>query len=327
MIRQIGKYLVFCTLSIVLLYFSFNEIEWGSFMDKLKSANYNYLLLSIVAAAGAYYVRSLRWKLLLQTIDINASTATLFHSISFGYLGNLAFPRLGEVIRPGTLASLEKVKFGRVLGTIVVERFVDTVVLFFLLIVVIIMNIELFGHFFAYRIFYPFLEIHTTILLVLLLAIIPLLTLIYSLRHHIAKKIRFAKEIFMGIKTIIHLKSPLRFIFYTLCLWCFYWIMGWITFFCLSATSNLTLQDGLFVLVLGSFGLLAPTPGGIGAFHYIIPLGLTIYGINREEGLLYATLTHTGQMIFTLVIGIYSYIWVLIRKNKQRNLKALETFN
>ena len=35
-------------------------------------------------------------------------------------------------------------------------------------------------------------------------------------------------------------------------------------------TSDLTLNDGLFLLVLGGIGMLFPTPGGIGSYHYIV---------------------------------------------------------
>ncbi len=311
------RYIVFLIFGIILLYISFKEIEWVQFWNKLKTAKLYYLILSMVAALLAYYIRSLRWNLLLKPIGVETHSTTLFHSISFGYLCNLAFPRLGEIARPGTAAKLTNHNFSKLFGTIVVERLIDTITLFVLLLVVVVINFQLFGHFFVETIFFPFFKLHTTSTVILLSVIILLVGGVIYFRRVICKRIKFLQDFVNGMKSLLHLQSPFLFIFYTLLLWGVYWFMGWIVLFCLPATSVLTLTDGLFILILGSLGLLAPTQGGIGAYHFIISLGLTIFGISREDGLLYATLSHTSQVIFTLLVGLASYLWILL---KRRNI-------
>ena len=48
-------------------------------------------------------------------------------------------------------------------------------------------------------------------------------------------------------------------------------------FFCMQATSHLTISDGLFILVLGGIGMVIPTPGGIGSYHAIVMVGLFLF--------------------------------------------------
>ena len=58
------------------------------------------------------------------------------------YFANLAFPRLGEVVRCTTLAKYENFSFNKVLGTVIAERAVDILFLFIALILVLIMQGE-----------------------------------------------------------------------------------------------------------------------------------------------------------------------------------------
>jgi lipoprotein signal peptidase len=61
-------------------------------------------------------------------------------------------------------------------------------------------------------------------------------------------------------------------------------------------------------MVLGSFGIVAPTNGGLGAFHAITSIGmLAIYGISENDGLLYATLSHESQLLFIVALGLIAY--------------------
>ncbi len=38
----------------------------------------------------------------------------------------------------------------------------------------------------------------------------------------------------------------------------------------LNETSHLSFVDGLTILAIGSLGIVAPVPGGIGAYHFIV---------------------------------------------------------
>jgi len=105
--------------------------------------------------------------------------------------------------------------------------------------------------------------------------------------------------------------------------------MSWVVVYSIPETSHLTALDGLFLLVIGSLGMAAPVQGGIGAFHWIIYKGLTIYGISREKGLVYATLSHESQTLLVIILGAYSFLLVFLERKKEKgylfrqNLKLL----
>ena len=70
--------------------------------------------------------------------------------------------------------------------------------------------------------------------------------------------------------------------------------------FAIEATQVLKPFDGLFVMVIGGLGMVAPVQGGIGAYHLVVKIGLMILGISNDAALLFATVVHTCQTLMTL---------------------------
>lgn len=96
--------------------------------------------------------------------------------------------------------------------------------------------------------------------------------------------------------------------------------MTWVVIYSIPETSHLTALDGLFLLVIGSLGMSAPVQGGIGAFHWIIYKGLTLYGISREKGLVFATLSHESQTLLVVILGAYSFLMLFLEREKRKRL-------
>ena len=136
-------------------------------------------------------------------------------------------------------------------------------------------------------------------------------------------KIRgFVDGLLDGIKTIGKMKQKWLFLFYTFMIWLFYALMVYVPVFMLPETSNLDFVDALTILAIGSLGIVAPVPGGIGAYHFIVKAVLVeIYGIGGNAAGSFAALTHAGQTILNVLVGAlsYFYIGVLSRKEKALN--------
>jgi uncharacterized membrane protein YbhN (UPF0104 family) len=71
---------------------------------------------------------------------------------------------------------------------------------------------------------------------------------------------------FSGINTIFKLKQKGKFILYTLGIWICYYFAAYLGMFCLPETSDLLLQTDFFIVV-GTFGMIIPASGGIGAYN------------------------------------------------------------
>ena len=49
--------------------------------------------------------------------------------------------------------------------------------------------------------------------------------------------------------------------------------------------------------------MLAPIQGGIGPWHFMVAETLILYGIQREDGLIFALIAHTTTNLIYIVLG------------------------
>ena len=80
--------------------------------------------------------------------------------------------------------------------------------------------------------------------------------------------------------------------------------------------------DGLFIMVIGGLGMIAPVQGGIGAYHLVVKIGLMILGISADAALLFATVVHTCQTLMTLFVGSISLLMLFLSKRKAKSVSA-----
>ncbi|MBT8195245.1 MAG: flippase-like domain-containing protein, partial [Bacteroidia bacterium] len=120
-----------------------------------------------------------------------------------------------------------------------------------------------------------------------------------------------------GIKTVMNLKNTGAFIAHTLFIWVMYFVMTYVCFFALKSTAHLGAKEGLFTLVAGGLGMTAPVQGGIGAYHWIVSRGLTLFDIPLDDGVVFATLVHTSQTFLVVVLGLLSMVLLFIANRKK----------
>ena len=256
-----------------------------------------------------------------------------FHALMTGYLANYTLPRFGEVTRCATLNRTNKIPMDALIGTVIIERTIDVIILFSLVVIIFFAKIDFFGQFLKAQVFDPLHEkIYTTlnfssiIWIVIISGIIIMVIVFIQYRSRFSdfpfyqKTKKIIMGIFEGLKTVFRMKRRRVFIFYSVLLWFIYFLMTWVVVYSIPETSHLTALDGLFLLVIGSLGMSAPVQGGIGAFHWIISKGLTIYGISRKKGLVYATLSHESQTLLVVILGAYSFLLIFLERKKRKRL-------
>jgi uncharacterized membrane protein YbhN (UPF0104 family) len=122
------------------------------------------------------------------------------------------------------------------------------------------------------------------------------------------------------MKSIAHLPNKGRFFFYTFMIWILYLSMIMLPFYSFEETSMLNAIDGLTVLAIGSLGIVAPVPGGIGAYHFIVTeLFTRLFEIPAYAGAAYATASHAAQTLIIILAGTLSYFLLIIDKRKPLN--------
>lgn len=327
-LKQTIRLIVFLALAILLLWISFKDINITDLWSVLKTANYWWLLLSLLMTVIAFLIRARRWTLLIQPLGYTPGVMNAYHAVTTGYFANLIFPRLGEITKCAALADKEKIPFDKLVGTMLIERTIDMLTVLILLGITLVAGSTTAGSFLAENVAAPLSQKFSSsygseILFYLLIAspVVLVITLYFALRKKLSgrpffkKMYSFTDGIIDGLKSIALLKRKWEFIIQTVLLWLVYLFMTWFPLMCLDSTAGLGLKGAVFVGIIGSFGMAAPVQSGLGAFHWIVSRGLLFaYGIPLEEGLASATLLHESQMVIIAVFGAISFFFLFGRK-------------
>jgi uncharacterized protein (TIRG00374 family) len=328
---KILRFLLFLFIGIALLYFAFRGINVKKLWTVILNAKYIWIIASIAILTLSHFIRAYRWNLLIEALNYHPPLRNTFFSMMVGYLANYAFPRIGEITRCGVLAKTEKIPADKLFGTVIIERAVDVLTLIVFLVILITARFEFFTNFIKPQIFDPFSDFlssvfHKSAFIWIIILAIPVILLFLAFRYRARLKKRkfftrvkdIIKGIISGLKTVYTMKRGFEFIIASFLIWIFYWLMTYTAFFAFSSTTDLKLIDGLFVCVIGAFAFMVPVQGGIGAYHWIVSLGMMLYGLSKEEGLAFATITHGSQAVWTIILGTVSMvILILVRRNKK----------
>ncbi len=330
-IIAIVKYVLVLGIGIGMLWLAFKGVSLHETIHEIMKADFFWLSVSIFTSLVAFYSRALRWNMLIEPLGYKPSPKNTSAALLIGYLANLAVPRLGEVTRCGTLSNVEKIPFNSLLGTVIIERIIDVLCLLLLIILVAVLEFERLGNFLNDNIYTPLTAklsaIYNHPFITFTIAVVLIGIIYFLLRRNskaggLAAKISaLAKGVVGGIDTVRKLKNPLGFILHTILIWTMYFLMSYICFFALEATSGLSWKAGLFVLVVGGMGMSAPVQGGIGAYHLLVSQGLILYGVTPEHGITFATLMHTSQTVVVILLGGLSFLYLFLKKkNGEANI-------
>ena len=316
------QYLFFLIIALVLLYFAFRGIDLNDLMSQIKHADYRWVAFSLVFAVLALIFRAFRWRLLIEPLAKPPKLIDIFHAINIGYLANFVFPRIGEITRCGILNRTDHIPVGKLIGTVIVERIFDMLMCALLLCLILLLRFDVVGGFLMEHIMHPFMNRMPGMGgIVWLIAITALVILAFFVCYRIFRN-RLSKStvilkikdlmrgVVKGIQSTRQIRNLGLFIFLNLLIFATYLMQTYVMFFALESTSSLGLVDGLFVLVITSLALIIPVQGGIGAYHWIISMGLTIFGISREAGMVYATISHSVTAILFILLGAVGLIFV-----------------
>lgn len=331
--KNILKYITSLALAVLLLWASFREVEWKDFILGLKGCRWGFVLLSMSAGAFAFFLRALRWRRLILPIDDTITRTTAFNGINIGNISNFVFPRIGEFIRCSVITrhsvpadiskpTVKKASYDKVLGTVVLERSWELLVMLMMLAVVIVGGFERFGSFFVEQIWIPISSgLDFSIWwIVAAFAGAGCLSIYFLWRKRetnaICSKIYgILNGLLQGFSSCLKMEKKWLFFAYTALIWLTYWFMAASTMWAAPFLEELNMIDALFLSLVGGLGFAVPVPGGIGAFHFIIGLALSmIYGLPMEMGIIYATLSHTSQAITQIIFGLASYAYEALKK-------------
>ncbi|MDE5421054.1 flippase-like domain-containing protein [Ancylomarina sp. DW003] len=313
------KFLIFFSISAFLFWLIYRGQNTSEIINILQTkVNYFWIFVSLTFGLLSHISRTIRWNMLIESLGKKPRFANTFLAVMVGYFANLALPRMGEISRCGVISKYEDVSFSKLVGTVVLERALDIVMLLLFLLLTMVSQFDVLSDFMtrnpqvSSKLSNVFASSYT------LYVIIGIAVLFFLFRKKFKHTVFYKKIIFTlgnfmdGFRAIRNLDNKLSFILHTIFIWVMYYMMTYICFFSFGFTANLPALAGLTVFVMGSFGMVAPVQGGIGAWHFMVIGTLLIYLPNTPDveklSKSFALVVHGSQTAMIIILGALSVI-------------------
>lgn len=294
------KFIISVLVTCVFAYLAFGRMDWGKALDALRTANVGLIVLGLGFLAADYFIKIIRWWIILRKMGVNASLMCCSRPFLVSFAFNNIFPlRAGDMARVFGFRETIGGNAPTVLGSVFVERILD----FFSLLIFFYIGLSALPSGTL-----PVYFVHTAgLIAVALLAallflvfmpgtVLSIINFIFGSsplsRFSLAKKIRDAGADF--IKSLKMIRDPFSTVG-LLALSCLIWLLegGLFASVAWSLGIGVEIQAALFSMSTGTLATLLPsTPGYIGTFDYFAILGLMAFGANRDLVGIYALLCH-----------------------------------
>ncbi|MDH7516147.1 MAG: lysylphosphatidylglycerol synthase transmembrane domain-containing protein [Bacteroidota bacterium] len=312
-------------------YFFVRNVDFGELKESFRSADYVVALSIIPLILLSHYVRAHRWKVMLAYIHPGVGTWNLFVGVMLGYFMNNIIPRSGELVRPYVTADRERAAgatFSSLFGTIVIERFIDTVALLAVIAIVLVFDTALFSGIAGFEdavrgLLYPMI-----ILGVLFLFVAP-----SALGHRIADLFtrpfpeRFRERVMdiftklqTGFRAIRTLRQATIVIADTIVINFLYMVPLYVMFFAVRSGPTLhpTLFHAVEVYAITALAYaVAPTPGAFGVFHITARVAtMRLLHFSEADAVAYATIMHFINYTTVMIVGaVFIFLFNLSTKS------------
>ncbi|MBI1227978.1 MAG: UPF0104 family protein [Bacteroidetes bacterium] len=334
LVKSIFQFLLFLGIGAIILYLVYRSQNTAyladcaqrgipgaecNLLEKLfndfKSTNFGWMALVALAFLVSNYSRTAKWQMLLAPLGYRPRFLNGYLSILVAYFANLGLPRMGEVVRAGVLSKYENLPPEKVMGTIVVDRVVDVLCLGLVFLLAVLLEGDKLLN------YNDFIGQNTNpetvqtsnpakwwILGFMLVGAVGM----FFARKRLAQTAIFQKIFGMvkgfweGIKAVANLRKPWLFVLHSLNIWVMYFVMTWLGFQAFGPTAHLGLLAALTVFAFGTLGMVIPSPGGMGTFHFLVITSLTtFYGIRGDDAFSVANI-----IFFTIQIGLTSLLGI-----------------
>jgi uncharacterized protein (TIRG00374 family) len=330
--KTIGTF-ISIIIAFVLLYLTFKNVDLSKSFDIIFNSSFPFLLLFAVSFLLSHILRALRWQVILRSIKPDTTFLNSFSSVMIGYGVNCAVPRLGELYRSLFAGKLENISRTSMLGTIVIERIID---LIFLALSVFISVMIYSGNLYSQIIWLKSALVYGSIVLLVLIAMLIFLIkqreffvnrmerIFGFISPKLSKKINYTFSMLIeGFATLNNRRNFSLTMLYSALIMLLYGLTSYLAFYVLRLDNNysVTYEMGWIVMTISAFGIVIPTPGGTGSYHFIVKSVLEVlYGFNTSESSAFALMTH----FFSYVAFISSMIILLKIVNTKRAKNNLE---
>jgi glycosyltransferase 2 family protein len=298
-------------ISVALIYMSVRGINLQDVLNDLKEIHLSYVILFIILMIFMQYLRSYRWGVILQPME-KIDQVSLFSITSVGFLAIAAIPaRVGELARPYLISKRSSIKMSSALGTVIIERILDSLTVLGIASVVLLIDLPF---------DLPPWMIKSSVIFSLLALSLFCFILFLILRREAALRFiniilnRFPGKLANKIDAAIHhfidglqIVTNIRLFSYLLVLSVFIWLMDVLAIYVLLLAFDFTLPvlASFVLMVILIVGIAIPAaPGFVGNWHYACVFALGLFELPKADALSFAVVHNFLSMAVVLVLGV-----------------------
>jgi len=298
------------TLGVFLIWYFLSKLSPQDKIDiinSFKSANYWWVLFSLILGILSHLSRAYRWQFMLEPLGFKPKLPNLIMTVLIAYLLNLLVPRSGEVARATAISKYENIPFEKAFGTIVAERIADVIMLLFIIGLAFIMQADLLKKTLFKDSSSDSIQ-SVLILIALLILGVVFYRFIKKSENTFFVKIRnFINGLIEGAVSIFKMKKKWPFIFHTFFIWLMYVLMFYVVSFALPETTNLPFGAIIVGFVVGGLSM-ALTNGGLGTYPVFVASALILYNIEDNPARAFGWIMWTAQTLMILLFGGLSFL-------------------
>ena len=295
-------------ISVVASWLVLRSVDLAAAADTLRTANPVWIAVMFVTVCLDVGARGGRWKVLLTPIASIPYRRVLGYTY-IGYLANNVLPaRLGELVRSHSLGEKEGIARTTVLGTVVVERVVDTVVVVAIAAIsVLVLSIR------GVMTSAVLLGLAFASLLVIGLGIgvaahrLPGAERVAAYVERWPRVVALGRMLRQGLAVVAHPRTVLGALVFS----AIAWTASILTFLAAGQAVGieLTLAQGALLSSGVALATIVPSgPGYVGTFELTAVSICALFGIERDPAFAMALLVHVMILAVTSAGGIVAYV-------------------
>lgn len=300
-------------ISVVCLYFSFRNIDWGRTWTSMREANYLLVLATVAVTMSSNWLRAYRWKYMMEPLG-KVNIDGLFSATMIGMMANNVLPaRLGEFVRAYAAGKIFQVSKSASFATIVVERAFDLGTLVFCLgLALFLVHLD------------PRVQLMGYVAIASCVATFVVLIWFRQRREQVSRFAgaflerlperfrergnRLTHSFIDGLEVLANGSHIVLILVLSLVMWA---SVIWSMDLCMRALHlPVPWYASIIMLVVVNLALMLPAgPGFAGTFEAAVILSLLIFpGVTKEQAVSYAILYHVTQFLPVTAVGLY-YLW------------------
>lgn len=313
-----GKAVFGTAVTVFFLWYVLRDVSIGEVAANIARGNFVLLFASVFVATFGFLIRALRWKVLLTPVAPDTGLRSRFAAVSICFMANNILPaRAGEFARAFAFSRMEPISASAAFGTLVVERFMDGMVLLLFLVIPVLTPgfpaADALTGGWGLALFNFAIALVVGVLAVLVvMAALP--RQFVRMAEHVAN---YLPESISGkalgtlhglLDSIAIMRDPklLAMAFaWSLFFWTWHGVSFWLGMLAFGIDTGFV--SAIFTEAVVGFGVAIPAaPGFFGTFHAAAEFALTnVYGVAEADSLAFAFAYHFGGWVPITVIGLW----------------------